>query len=122
MPSIAQSKLDELNAKVVSTARLAEDHEDRAVTAERRLRAFDTVLDKIVRAANGMPLSDSPNRGEYAANYMSMNPMVGEPTRKLKTEERQEQEIRALNERIVGLEARLAAVTAVATFAKNHKA
>lgn len=120
MPSISQAKLDEMAAAREDTARQAAKAEAQAREAEARVRAFDGILDKVVRAAEGRPLIEDRNMG-YGGGYMgSMIEANGQ--RKLKTVERQEQEIRSLNERVVALEARLAATVAVATFARAHKA
>lgn len=123
MPSISKAKLDELNTELEARGRLASQHHERAETAERKLRQFDSVLDKIVRAAEGRPLTDERNAGgNYwgASNYI--HPSADGVGRKPKAVELQAQEIRSLNDRIVHLESRLAATVAVATFAKAHKA
>lgn len=120
MPSISKAKLDELEASVRAAEGYAKRANDRATEAETKLKAFDAVLDKVERAAQGRPLTDDRNQGGWMHSYGISSEEWQRPKPPL--EERQEQEIRALNERIVGLESRLAAVVAVAQFAKEHKA
>lgn len=120
MPSISQAKLDEMADAHESMARQAHELDQRARQAEERVRTFDAILDKVVRAAQGRPMDDHRDSGHYA----NMGAYMAEAgsTRKVKTTERQESEIRDLNGRIVDLEARLAAAVAVASFARAHKA
>lgn len=119
MPSISAARLKQLEAEADEQRREADRWRDRAQHAEDRLGQFDAILDKVVRATDGRPLSDN-DRGGYGANYMGSE-ILG-PPRKIKTEERQAEEIRGLNERVVNLESRLAAAKAIASFARAHKA
>lgn len=119
MPSISQAKLNEIEeASCAATASAARER-DRANQAAERVRAFDSVLDKIVRAADGRPLTDERNGGGWlsAPSYGEFDPRFPPSV-----EERRERDFRELHDRIVGLESRLAAVKAVAQFAKEHKA
>jgi hypothetical protein len=121
MPSISKEKLDDLHAALGASDDRAEEWKQKAQAAESRTRRFDDILDKIKKAAQGQSLASS--RDGYGG---AMNPgfgyATGEPIRKIKTEERQAQEIRDLNEQVSTLRARVAAVVAVAEFAREHKA
>ena len=117
MPSIAKSKLDELTA----TARAAEERADRERTkrdeAEWKIRAFDGILDKILLAADGMPLVESRGGG-----YANLSYSTGYNDQSRWTDaERREAEVERLRDRVVNLERQIAAVKAVTQFAKIHK-
>ena len=111
MPSIKQADLDELNSRV-STAEIDRDRQ-RTQSAQNaaQIVTFDSILDKIVRAANGQPLIDSPNA--VYGNYWGGTVSALDPNYKPSKGERAEREIANLNERVVDLERRLAAVNAV---------
>ena len=119
MPSISKEKLDELNADAATAWAKVEEWKSRALAAEARTREFDSILDKIKKAAEGVPLTSNPNS-------WGMSPYLGseqihtcqEPT----TEQRQARQIDSLNERVVNREGRLAAVVALTEFAREHKA
>lgn len=117
MASIPQSKLDDLEASLASFQRAAKANEDRAAVAERKVKRFDDILDKIVKAATGRPLTDDLHGGYYASDSYGS---VADP--RMTDAERQAMEQERLRERVVSLESRLAAVVAVAQFAKGHKA
>ncbi len=119
MPSISQAKLDEMAEAAASLTRQAHDADQRARRAEARVAEFDAILDKVMRAAQGRPLNDNRD-GAYYANMGGYMEATGD--RKIKAAERHEREVAALNERIIGLEARNAAAIAVASFARSHKA
>lgn len=113
MPSISQAKLKQL-----------EDDAYRGRLAEERVRSFDEILDKIVRAANGQPLERNRDRdgmGYMGTHHGAYLEATGDQPRPSKSE-RHEREVRDLHDRIAMLEARLAAATAIATFARVHKA
>lgn len=125
MPSISQAKLDELREINENALRIADRNGERANVAERKVQQFDAILEKVIRAANGQKLTD--DRGGWpgidGVRYAPSAWIEGEVSKKKPTvEERQANEIRLLNERLTVLEARLAAVGAVAQFAKAHKA
>jgi hypothetical protein len=123
MPSISQAKLDELNEQFANALRIAERNAERANVAERKVQTFDAILEKVIRAANGQRLTEDRGGWSGVNAYGPSGWVEGEVSKKKPTvEERQANEIRQLNERITNLEARLAAVGAVAQFAKAHKA
>lgn len=119
MPSIKQSDLDELK-RAASAARddafTTRQDADRLRTAA---RTFDTILDKIVRAAHGEPLVNVSDDGYYP-NVWGLTRSI-DPSHKPSRSERHEREVSNLQDRIVELERRLAAVNAIAVFAKEHK-
>lgn len=122
MPSISQAKLNELSTAVEQARTKYADEAKRSEIASARVQRFDDILDKIVRAANGLPLIEDHNRGDYGMSPGYITSMDnGHRCEPPTTEEVQRNEIATLNERVVGLESRLAAVVAVATFAKDHK-
>lgn len=84
----------------------------------RKVVTFDQILDKIIKAANGMPLCDI--RSGYDTLSRSMGSYIGSqsPT----DAQREEFKLSQMHERIVDLESRLASVVAVTQFAKSHKA
>lgn len=118
MPSIKQAYLDELKHAASAgrdDAFTARQDADRLRVAA---RSFDTILDKIVRAAHGVPLVNVSDG--YYANGWGLRTAI-DPSRKPSKSERHEQEVSSLQDRIVELERRLAAVNAIAVFAKEHR-
>lgn len=129
MPSIKQEDLDDLNERVERQAETIQDHIRDKEVLHAQLDSYNRVLDKILRAANGQSLIENPNRGGmggyaltpgYPGEMRYVEPCGHQrgPTE----DERHQQQVGELNARIVGLECRLAAVTAAAEFAKEHKA
>lgn len=83
-----------------------------------QVAGFDKILDEIVKTAQGtMGVNFYPTTN--FAPLMTAGPCVHE---RPSEEERRELEVRGLYERVASTEAALAAVRAVATFAKEHKA
>ena len=120
MPSIKQSDLDELERAALAARDDASTTRKDAERLRTAARLFDTILDKIVRAANGAPLTDAKNDGGYYGNQWGLARAI-DPRDKPSRSERHEQEVSNLQDRIVELERRLAAVNAIAVFAKEHK-
>lgn len=115
MPSISQAKLDELNQRLERADARVENLRFEKSALETRVRTFDTILGKIVKAANGQPLTE--DRNHYG--YSMMSDQIYPP--RMTDEERQELREKEMRDRIVNLESRLAAVVAVAQFATDHK-
>ncbi len=118
MPSISQRRLDEMTEVVtVAEGRMKRAEED-AVILRRQVMAFDSILDKIERAANGQSLAENNNPAWHGGP-----PRLGDiPSDRLTDAERQQMELDHLHGRIVRLEVCLAGVKAIAQFAKGHKA
>lgn len=116
MPNITKAKLDEMNELVERYEEELDKLNKRLAAAERGTRTFDGILDKIIMAANGMPLTSNRDGHNFAAvnhGYAYDVRMTEAEKAAIAEEERRE--------RIVNLEARLAAVVAVCQFAKEHK-
>lgn len=118
MVSISQARLNELQ-DLVDAANEAESLERNArQVAQAKVAQFDTILDKIIRAAEGRPLIDDRNNFYGNGGYMHSDMHRCQPPT---VEEVLREQVTALNDRVVGLESRLAAVVAVTQFAKAHK-
>lgn len=119
MPSISQAKLNELNDEVEDAVRRCNVEVRRSEAAQARVKTFDAILDKITRAARGLPLIEDRNRHGfgYTPGYVEDGHRCQPPP----VEEVLRQQVNTLHERIVSLESHLAAVIAVAEFAKEHK-
>lgn len=118
MPSISSAKLQEIEEARDTALVNAERHRKEADSLRSKVGAFDGILDKIERAAQGRPLTDSRDGGYFGHVGMAYG---NEPSR-LTDAERHDIEVASLRERVVDLERRLAATVAVAQFAKAHKA
>ena len=120
MPNMKQSDLDLLNESIDSLAAENSNLRTEAAQNQRRIRCFDTILDKIIETADGMLI------GGLARGYdgVSFTPWVNDQgiPRARTIEEHQREKIASLYERIVGLERTVASVRAIAAFAKVHKA
>lgn len=120
MPNVSAAHLKELEHRVeVAEAGTAVARID-AARAEARVVQFDAILTKVIAACDGRPLSESGDRYYGAVSGSAMNYDV--QVTRMTQEERLEQEVALLHQRIVQLECRLAATRAVAEFAKFHKA
>lgn len=126
MPSISQARLDEMTAELAEARREATECHSASTAQYARVARFDSILEKVINSANGQSLASDFNRGGFTPGYaMNGQLQVVSPcghTREATEAERHEAELRGLNARIVYLECRVAAVIAVATFAKEHKA
>lgn len=126
MPSISQAKLSEMEQELHDASADAARNLGDAHRAEARVRTFDMILDKINRAARGVPLRDQNGRNDWGMSngyalsqgFTSSCGHERQPTEA----EMHRQEVQNLNARIVDLETRIAAVVAVTTFAQDHKA
>lgn len=127
MPNITRAELDALTEKAEQAERQARAQvadaqarsrswQDTAAVAAEKVKAFDDILDKIDRASHGYAIEEQrhfPGAGYAVA--MEREPRMTE-------EERAQARADAQAERIVELERRLAAVSAIAQFARAHKA
>lgn len=132
MPSVKQSELDGLNATCRTLQEEVGHQAQRASLSEARVAQFDRILGAVLNAAAGGPLYREPGSlgggygltpGEFdggpsRARYVDTCGHVREPT----ADERHTAQVEVLTERVAELRCRLAAVTAAAQFAKEHKA
>jgi hypothetical protein len=125
MPSISKEALDALNAELAEQRELLQSARSYGDRQEARIVQFDRILDDIVSAAQGMPLGRRDDRnamalGSYPGSYGY------EPQRCIhdypSETERLEAQLRDCRAQLLGQERHLAAVVAVAIFAKEHKA
>lgn len=116
MPSLSKAALDELNSARDMALAEAADKRQRLMLLSQQVKEFDAILDKIVQASLGRQFIDSSSYSNQIGGFGNVH-RCQPPT----PEELQATEIRELNERVVRLESRLAAVAAIAEFAKVHK-
>src|ERR1700684_4283948 len=124
MPSISQRDLDALKEGADNWHRVADSYRSEKSLLEGRVIRFDDILDKIYRAAYGAPLQ-SDNRGNAVLDGFWTGSSIAESQHRCQAPseaERHAGEVRELHQRIVELESRIAAVAALAVFAKDHKA
>lgn len=119
MPSISQAELNRLKEGLAESREASDGWERDARFAEARVRTFNVILDKIIKTAQGLG-----NSGQYPINTgYSFNsgypPMVPEDPRS--TEQRLHDDLSAARDQRQYSDSRLAAVIAVAEFAKEHK-
>lgn len=118
MPSISAADLKSLEDRV----KIAERDFQTSLQDNRLMQArvvrFDDILDKIERAARGFPI-DNSNSGTAVYNGYSEHRMDNS---RLTDSEKQEMVIDGLWNRNGELSCQIAAVIAIAQFAKEHKA
>lgn len=126
MPSVSQQFLDDLQEQLVSAQEEAraridayQSLNDAYKTEYGKRQEFDKVLDEIIKEARGQNGVGMGYNGGYAPPWNSPTCSCHPP--ELTDTERHEQLIATQSERIVGLEKSLAAVIAVASFAKHDK-
>lgn len=85
---------------------------------EPRVATFGRILEKIERAAEGIPVNYEPNQGGYGLVDHGERMYRNE---RLTDEEKREIEMQNLRIQVLNLERRLAAVIAIAQFAKEHQ-
>jgi hypothetical protein len=88
---------------------------------QNKINNFDAILTKIIRAAQGIPLiqSDDLGYGVMTPNFMGHDPHRCQPPT---SEELQAEMLKNQTTYNAELQSRIAAVIAVAQFAKEHKA
>lgn len=121
MVSISQVKLDELNRTIEELQGVNNRDVTLRALMKKEIDNFDEILDKIVRAANGGPINTS--RGYDYGQVVGSN--YDGPSHRctpFTTEEIRAAEIEGLREQTMMLAERLAAVSAIAQFAREHKA
>lgn len=127
MPSIKQEDLDSLHAVETTLQSEVAHQAQRAKLSESRVSQFDSILDAILQAANGLPIGRRDDRnmgltpGGYGYPTMGFSDPCGH-ARVPSDQERHEAQLGSLQDRVVDLERRLAGVVAAAQFAKEHKA
>lgn len=120
---ISKEHFEFLNGKIETLERtLGEERETKLFLAQ-QVRSFNEILDKIVRAAKGLPIIQSTDGhsiryGEANRSFEGDFHRCSPPT----PEEHFTNELRTFQEQVIFLSDRLAAVTAIAEFAKEHKA
>lgn len=114
MPSISTAKLKELTDARDKALTELQIERDVARMHRRQMDNVNAILDKIVKAAQGCPL-------DVAGFYGCSGVLSTGDSARLTDVERQALEQERVRERVVSLESRLAAVVAVAQFAKAHK-
>ena len=120
MPSISKTALDELNERVRVAEARSENERQEKIALRAKVSQFDDILDKLIKAANGYPLVEERGNTWGMTNGYSIGSAPLD--QRLTDAERQAIEQERLRERLNGAESRLAAVVAVAQFAKAHKA
>lgn len=127
MPSIKQADLDTMQVRLEEAEEVAGSAQVKVSRQAAQIDQFNNILDTILSAANGLPIG---RRDDRNANTWGMSP--GYPTMGFSDScgharvpsdlERHEAQVGSLQDRVVNLERRLAAVIAAAQFAKEHKA
>lgn len=107
-------EMEVLSKELTKTQQEVRDLGNRCIT-------FDRILDKVLAAANGFPLTSSRNGYEQVnlGGYSDHQPHRCTP---FTDQELRQGELEALREQSMMLAERLAAVRAIAEFAKEHKA
>lgn len=120
---ISKEVFDEMEGMIQSLKEeVAEDQETR-LQLRAQLSTFDEILEKITRAADGWPLINARNGNVAGYDNVGMS-RYERPHRcvPFTPEELRQGELEALREQSMMFAERLAAVKAVAQFAKEHKA
>lgn len=116
---ISKERLKELESQAEYWKTEADALSQSKYDLERRCITFDRILDKVEKAAVGLPLT--LHEGGYG-NINGSSEHHGCCPDRLTEEEKREREFVYLRERLIEAERRLSAVVAVAQFAKEHKA
>lgn len=118
---ISKEKLEEMCAtKEIMEIQLQQERENKLVLGQ-QIGNFNNILEKIIRAADGLPLTDNSSHGYSQTNGYS--PHDEQHNCNMPSEiEVLRYQLAILQGQIENLGARLAAVRAVAEFAQEHKA
>lgn len=125
--NISQSKYKELTDEIENLKAQVQYGKENRLILERSLNTVDDILSKIVRAATGLPINVNhgmnpgltPGEMGVAYNGSSQNMHRCEPPSEL---EMLRWELSSARDGLSMMEMRLAAVIAIAEFAKEHKA
>lgn len=120
MPNISKHEFNKMQTEIEVLQQSLRETRDRKHVLEAQVSNFDEILCKILLAANGLHLT-SPVYGSVnvGSSYDSGGPHRCVP---YTPEELQQLELKGYREQTVELAERLAAVRAIAEFAKEHKA
>lgn len=117
---ISKESFEKMNSEVEYLEREMKKERSKKEYLEKMVITFDHILEKIVRAAEGVPLIQDDRSYAMMSNGMHYE----QPHRctPLTHDEVRLAEVEALHDQVLMLAERLAAVKAVAAFAKEHKA
>lgn len=124
---ISKVKYDEMVDEIENLKAQVQYGREQRLIFERSLGTVDDILSKIVRAATGLPINVNHGMnpgltpGDFGVNYAGSNQNMHrcEPPSEL---EMLRWELSSARDGLSTMEMRLAAVIAVAEFAKEHKA
>lgn len=126
MPSIKQSDLDAWKEQISLLTAMNNELHAEAAQFQSRVRAFDAILNKIGRAAKGQPIAERRPGGGYDdfGSGSPFPPFATAEVRPYKPTEAERATMRAekAEAQLSEAEKRIAAVLALAAFAKDHKA
>lgn len=120
--NITKAEYDRLQTEIEGLQQAHMHTRDKNLVLEKKILNFDEILDKIVRASNGVPLMQSDVGAFGSLNVPAHYDNGSHRCTPFTPEEMRQGELEGLREQTMMFAEQLAAVRAIATFAKEHKA